>query len=220
MYFSYDFPLERLRAVPIQENGEPLVDPQALSPRIQFAVRHPKFDMSRDPRVRKRVAEMLAEAAEGMPEGMGLLIVEGFRPLRQQRFIYESFLQEYREKHPEWDEERLTHETNEMSAPPDDSSPPPHSTGAAVDLILFDLTTGEQRDMTSPWPWDDESAPTAKEGLSEAAQRNREILVTALTGVGLVNYPGEWWHWSYGDQRWALQVGAPCALYDRLPEAG
>jgi D-alanyl-D-alanine dipeptidase len=29
----------------------------------------------------------------------------------------------------------------------------------------------------------------------------------------LVNYPTEWWHWSYGDRYWALMTGAPAALY-------
>ena len=31
--------------------------------------------------------------------------------------------------------------------------------------------------------------------------------------VGLVNYPTEWWHWSYGDRYWALISGADAALY-------
>ena len=34
-----------------------------------------------------------------------------------------------------------------------------------------------------------------------------------LGGAGLVNYPTEWWHWSYGDRYWALLTGAPAALY-------
>jgi D-alanyl-D-alanine dipeptidase len=29
-----------------------------------------------------------------------------------------------------------------------------------------------------------------------------------------VNYPTEWWHWSYGDRYWALMTGAPAARYD------
>jgi len=28
-----------------------------------------------------------------------------------------------------------------------------------------------------------------------------------------VNYPTEWWHWSYGDRYWAFVTGAPHALY-------
>jgi D-alanyl-D-alanine dipeptidase len=39
------------------------------------------------------------------------------------------------------------------------------------------------------------------------------VLGGALGAVGLVNYPTEWWHWSYGDRYWALTTGAPAALY-------
>ena len=39
------------------------------------------------------------------------------------------------------------------------------------------------------------------------------MLGAALTAAGLVNYPTEWWHWSYGDRYWALMTGAPAALY-------
>jgi hypothetical protein len=34
-----------------------------------------------------------------------------------------------------------------------------------------------------------------------------------MESTGLTNYVGEWWHWSYGDQGWALRVGSPVAYY-------
>ena len=42
---------------------------------------------------------------------------------------------------------------------------------------------------------------------------NRELLAQVLRGAGLVNYPTEWWHWSYGDRYWALMTGATAAVY-------
>ena len=45
------------------------------------------------------------------------------------------------------------------------------------------------------------------------ARANRELLAQVLRGVGLVNYPTEWWHWSYGDRYWALMTGATSAVY-------
>lgn len=35
----------------------------------------------------------------------------------------------------------------------------------------------------------------------------------ALETVGFVNYPAEYWHWSYGDRYWAYHVGHEFALY-------
>ncbi|MES2460915.1 MAG: M15 family metallopeptidase [Armatimonadota bacterium] len=219
MPHSFGEPLTKLRGVPIQENGEPLLDPRTLSKRIHFLADHPKFHgMKRTPRVRKRVAEMLAEAAEKLPHGIDITIIEGFRPLAQQKFMYDAMKREFRHKHPEWSKATLHRMTNQMSAPPDDPCPPPHSTGGAVDLSLVDRKSNKLLDMTSPFEWDDASAPTAQEGLTPEAQKNRSLLIETLETVGLTNYTGEWWHWSYGDSGWALRVDAPFALYDRLPE--
>jgi zinc D-Ala-D-Ala dipeptidase len=30
---------------------------------------------------------------------------------------------------------------------------------------------------------------------------------------GFINYPQEWWHWSYGDRYWAFQTSAEATLY-------
>lgn len=212
--------LDRLRAVPIRDDGEPLVDPRDLSPRLRFAETHPKFDGPRTCLLRRGVAERLARAAQLLPDGIDLKILEGFRPLAQQRAEYAQITDEMRAAHPDWDDAKLAHEVSLVSAPPDDPSPPPHSTGAAVDLCPFRTDTGEHLDLTSPYEWDEKSAPTEVGGLSLTAQENRRMLADALSAAGLTNYAGEWWHWSYGDQGWALRVGAPFALYDRLPDAG
>ena len=49
--------------------------------------------------------------------------------------------------------------------------------------------------------------------MTGQARAHRELLARVLGGAGLVNYPTEWWHWSYGDRYWALMTGAPAALY-------
>ena len=54
--------------------------------------------------------------------------------------------------------------------------------------------------------------------LDAQARAHRAVLRTALEGAGLVNYPTEWWHWSFGDRYWAVVTGAPVALYG--PVAG
>ena len=48
--------------------------------------------------------------------------------------------------------------------------------------------------------------------ITDEARANRGLLGGVLTASGLVNYPTEWWHWSYGDRYWALATGAPAAL--------
>jgi D-alanyl-D-alanine dipeptidase len=132
--------------------------------------------------------------------------------------MYDEIRNEFSRKHPEWSKATLHRMTNQMSAPPDDRCPPPHSTGGAVDLCLFDVETDTFLNMTAPFEWDETSAPTVLKGLTDIAQKNRTLLIETLEVVGLTNYRGEWWHWSYGDSGWALRVAAPFAVYDRLPE--
>lgn len=214
---SFGEPLKKLRAVPIQDNGDPLTDPRRLSKRIHFAEKHPKFEgMQRTPEVRQRVAEMLAEAAESLPQGIDLILIEGFRPLAQQRFMYESLKAEFAQKHPEWNKATLHRITNTMSAPPDDPCPPPHSTGGAIDLSLIHMPSREWLEMTAPFEMDETSAPSEIKGLTDEAQKDRRLLFGVLEKTGLTNYAGEWWHWSYGDSGWALRVGASNAIYGRL----
>ncbi len=216
---SFGEPLTKLRAVPITDNGEELLDPRTLSKRIHFAETHPKFeDMKRTPKVRQSVAEKLAQAADSLPDGIDIIIIEGFRPMAQQRFMYDEIRKDFAKKHPEWNKATLHRITNTMSAPPDDPCPPPHTTGGAVDLSLMRMPARDWLDMTSPFEMDETSAPGDTPGLSAEAQTNRRLLFDALEKTGLTNYLGEWWHWSYGDSGWALRVGAKEALYDRLPE--
>ncbi len=217
---SFGEPLTKLRAVLIHDNDEPLVDPCTLSSCIHFLEKHPKFaDMPRTPRVRQSVAEMLARAAESLPHGTDITIIEGFRPLHQQRFMYEHLKAEFAARHPNWGLATLHRITNTMSAPPDDLCPPLHSTGGAADLSLIHRESQTLLDMTSPFEMDDKSAPSDTPGLTTEAQANRHLLFQTLKNVGLTNYTGEWWHWSYGDSGWALRTYAPQALYGGLPEA-
>lgn len=77
-------------------------------------------------------------------------------------------------------------------------SPPevaPHSAGAAVDLTLAD-DDGHELDMgTRMNATPEESAGacyTQAGNINADARSHRDILSTALTAAGLVNYPTEW----------------------------
>ena len=212
---SFGEPLTRLRSVPIHENGEPLADPTVLSKRIHFSKNHPYFEgMICVPYVRATVAEMIAQAAESLPAGLQLQIIQGYRSMDQQRVMYEHVKQLFAAQHPEWNKATLHRVTNTMSAPPDDRCPPPHSTGAAFDVSLIRPDHEPNvLDMCSPLPEDAASAPMFCKGLSAESEANRKILRDALEPTGLTNYAGEWWHWSYGDSGWALRTGAPAAIY-------
>lgn len=148
-----------------------------------------------------------------LPDGLRLLFVEGYRPPDLQRRYFEKYARTLRAEHPDWPAERIRTAASRYVSPPEIA---PHTAGAAVDLTLADAH-GRELDLgTRMNATPEESAGacyTDADGISAEARAHRSVLGRALRGAGLVNYPTEWWHWSYGDRYWALSTGAPAALY-------
>ena len=213
----YGEPVEELVKIPTEDNREPLVDIFAVCPLLKWAPKSPRFDFPRTGLARSTVAEMLKHAQTLLPSGLHLQIVGAFRPFEIQRLMYDRARAELAIKHPDWDDELLTEYINVFSAPPIWDTPPPHTTGGAVDLGIID-DSGERLDMVSPYDIGWDSAPTYVPGLSDEARRNRDLLISVLTQSGLTNFPGEWWHWSWGEPGWSLRTGHPVALYGAVPE--
>ena len=205
----------QLDAVAIEECGEPLVDFLSLAPtpKLLLAPSHPVFDFPRVHLLRERVARMVIDAANALPDGLRLQIVEGYRPIQVQRAHFQHSLGEARKRMPNASEEEILVEAGRYSAPPDAPTPPPHTTGGAVDLEIIDQS-GQRLDFFSPLALDDMRGAAMNSGaISDEAKKNRALLRSILEPTGLTNYADEWWHWSFGDNGWALRVQAPCAIY-------
>lgn len=192
-------------AVPVRESGEPLLRlPAAFGPhRAQ---------------VRAGLAARLELARHSMPTGFALKVIEGHRTVGSQREIIATYSRVVRAAHPHADDARVVDLTSRFVAPVDVA---PHVAGAAVDLTLVDdrgveLDLGTAIDAT---PEQSAGACFTAAELPARARAHRDLLCDVLTRAGLVNYPTEWWHWSFGDRYWALVTGAPAALYGPVQEA-
>ncbi len=89
----------------------------------------------------------------------------------------------------------------------DEKTPPPHSTGAAVDVTLVN-DTGKIVDMGSPIDeMSERSLPDyySNHNHPQAQQYhgNRILLKDVMLRAGFQRNPREWWHFSLGDQMWA-----------------
>jgi D-alanyl-D-alanine dipeptidase len=204
----------RVVRVPIAECGEPLVDLRDVEGEeaIQLDARK-RDDAGVWLNVRVGVADRLRRAQAAAPNGVRLLVIEGFRPLALQRFYFDRYVEELRAEHPTWGSRQLRAFASRYVAPPD--IVPPHSTGGAVDVTLVDAS-GELDLGTRVNASPEESGGacfTAARGLSREAASNRTLLRQLMEGAGFVNYGTEWWHWSYGDRYWAFATAAPAAIY-------
>jgi D-alanyl-D-alanine dipeptidase len=200
----------RVLAIPIRECGKPLVD--LCEYPLLATTRHPKARSEAETRLhcREEVAQRLLRADARLPEGVRLLIVECHRPLEIQDAYWEGQLEALRERHPDWPEDKLAEENAKFVAPPE--IVPPHSTGGAVDVVLVDAE-GEELDMGSSLNEKGPRMRTDARELPREAKRNRIALLEAMESVGFVNYPHEWWHFSYGDRYWAYVKGEPVTIY-------
>jgi D-alanyl-D-alanine dipeptidase len=194
----------RVAAVPVREEGVPLV---------RLA---PAFGPARA-LVRADLADRLRSAQLALPAGLRLRVIEGHRSIADQKAIIGRYRAELRLVHPDADDAELHVLTSRFVSPVDVA---PHVAGAAVDLTLTSAR-GDELDMGTPvdaTPEDSDGACYfAAPGISAQARANRELLAAALGDAGLVNYPTEWWHWSYGDRYWALMTGAPAARHGPVP---
>jgi len=207
---------DELKGIPIRDNNEPLVDFRESG--ASFAYRHTVFPFPRVPLLRLDVVRRLETAVKHLPSGWTMELIEGFRPLEVQQLQYEANRRRFEAMFPDMEPAERTALLDDFTAPADvPEVPPPHSTGGALDVRLLNAE-GEEVDLISPFKRDEIIHVAAWDApVSPEARRNREILREAMESTGITNYPGEYWHWSYGDQGWAYRGGHPYAVYGCLP---
>lgn len=201
----------RVAAVQLGDNGEALVDVRSVAElRLDSRLADSAGAYAH---LRESVVERLVRAQRSLPGGWRFLIVEGYRPLSLQTSYFEGYKAELRQAHPEWDHDRVHVEASKYISPPQVA---PHSTGGTVDLTLC-AEDGAEHDMGTPVNASPVASAnacfTASTDISALARANRSVLGRALSDVGMINYPTEWWHWSFGERYWALQTGLPVTRY-------
>lgn len=225
--------------IPIVDNGEPL---QSLPSWLQRIEPHPyqalgaPYGAAGCPfRLRRGVIERLERAAAALNReapGWRLAIFDAWRPIPVQRFmVAHAITQECRVRGLDpagacTAELKLVEEAvGRFWAPPseDPSTPPPHSTGAAVDLTLADasatlLEMGGAIDAIGAVSEPDHHAAASQaepHGPAARWHRRRQLLRRVMAAAGFAQHPNEWWHFSHGDQLWAWRSGAAMAIYGR-----
>jgi zinc D-Ala-D-Ala dipeptidase len=214
------------RQVPIQESGEPLVPiPLGL-----FAIEtpHPYLKCGADYAgrspyyLRQGVLERAIQAQNHLQQlhpGWQIQIFDAYRPVQVQEYMVQYTFDRTvgergldRSKLSATESEKIWQDVFKIWAIPsfDLATPPPHSTGAAIDITLVD-DRGIPIDMGSPI---DEMSPRSQpnyfsNSLDPADRQfdlNRQLLDRIATVAGFIRHPEEWWHFSIGDQLWAWVV--------------
>lgn len=210
-------------AVPIKECGEPLIELRTQDI-IAFGP-SPEIPNNTDyTKMRKSVYERLVAAQNRLPKGLRLRVYEALRSLDLQQMLFDNYHAKIKTANPGLTTAEIFKETTRLVSPvinaDGSKNIPPHSTGAAVDVYLID-EQGTVLDMgirTEDWAQDLDGSISVTDStkISPAAQQYRKIMSEVLTQAGFVNYPTEYWHWSYGDRYWAYFKQQAYAIYDSV----
>jgi D-alanyl-D-alanine dipeptidase len=207
-------------AIPIHENQEPMVD-LVNQKEISYGPPPVTPDNKNYTKIRKSIYDKLRQAQALLPDGLKFRIYEGYRSLELQQKIFQERYAKLQKEFPKLPPQELFTETTKFVSPVTNfdgtKNIPPHSTGAAIDVYLINKE-GKAVDMGIPLDatYNDLKGiycETDSQVISKKAKKYRKIMGKALQAVGFVNYPTEFWHWSYGDRYWAYQTHHQFALY-------
>ena len=162
--------------------------------------------------VRRAVLSRLLKALEQLPAQYGLLIWDAYRPREVQEKLFIWMQAQVQKQFPDLPAEKIFEETRKYASPPSkvgDVYCPPHLSGGAIDLSLFDVLTQQEIDMGTPFDDCTERAHSdyfENQNSLDPAQINirerRRYLRNAMESAGFTSYQYEWWHFDFGNAFW------------------
>ncbi len=155
-------------------------------------------------KVREGLQKALFKMVEFLPKDIAVFVYNGYRPLKVQKEMFnKSFLRE-KQKNPSLTDKELYKKVSKYLSPVGGVIAP-HCTGGAIDMVLINIKTKKLLPMGNVFEANKKSH-TFYKYLSKEQKKNRKILLKAALRADLVNYPYEFWHFSYGDNYWAYYM--------------
>ena len=155
--------------------------------------------------IRRRVLTKLYDIADELPTGVNLKIYKTFRSRSKMNELFEAVIKEITDKNPEIGRHEAMKLAKYRTEDPK-SSMGGHETGGAVDVALCD-DNGIDLDYGTNFHEYNDATYTNNKNITKKQRKNRRYLVRIMRRHGFVNFPGEWWHFSYGDRMWAAYKG-------------
>jgi zinc D-Ala-D-Ala dipeptidase len=171
---------------------------------------------TKEKRVRSYIYKMLKEAKKILPKNYHFMIYEAYKPMNAQIKSWNNIKKQIQKKRPDLDpnSRNFLEICDIYVANPYDRGSG-HQAGASIDLTLCDSNKAEY-DMGTKIREFSELTNMNAIGLTEKQKKNRQLLKKTMETVGFVNYPNEWWHFSFGDFLWAQLTNTYTAIFENL----
>lgn len=171
---------------------------------------------------RKVVLNSLLKALEILPITVGFHIWDAYRPRAVQATLFSWMREEIRKKMPHLSDEENKMEARKYMSPPSvigEDYCPPHLSGGAIDLTLFEIETGCILEMGTSF---DECSERAHRDYFQnqkhltieesSIKEHRQLLSSVMQEVGFTTYEYEWWHFDMGDLFWGRILDRPAVF--------
>ncbi len=170
--------------------------------------------------VRKEVYEKIGRISKLLDnQGKKLIIRSAWRSFEHQQKLWDQKASFMKKKHPEKTIEEIDEIVSRFIAPKNQST---HSTGGAVDALIYDLrkkcvldfgtNDGLHIDLN-------EKCYPKHPDISEEAKKNRKLLMKLFEDEDFVCDHKEYWHFDYGNIGWAVEKNKEYANYGILKES-
>lgn len=171
---------------------------------------------------RRVVLDKLLQALAHLPRQVGFMVWDIYRCRSCQGRLFEWMRVEVKKKYPGLTDTENYETASKFMSPPSqigDAYCPPHLSGGAVDLTLFDVTTGNELNMGTPFDdcterahadFFDKYPPQLDE--DRIIRDRRKMLSGAMQSAGFSVYDFEWWHFDFGNVFWSRKTGLPEAF--------
>ena len=202
-------PVDAIRRITINDCGEPLVS----LPQQEFFFCH---SLSLPQFARKTVVDKLLEINEKLGKnGISLYIYEAYRSADKQKKMHDDEKCKLYALYPEKSEAEIEALASNRVANTGSTSMGGHQTGGAVDITLCNKR-GKLLDMGTEYLKFTSQTRTKTRIVNSEIKKNRQMLLSCMKEAGFVNYPEEWWHYSYGDALWAAYSREKKAFYSTI----
>ena len=203
--------MQQLPTISIKEDHSPLISLNESGFNLIF---EPSIKKDHKYMVRETVFEKIGRISKRLDKDDKTLIIRSaWRSFEHQRLLWEERVNSLKKEYPKKQIEEIEELVSYFIAPPSKST---HSTGGAVDALIYDL----KNDCVMRFGTNDELKINLNDKcypyhpyITPEAKKNRKLLIGLFEEEDFVVDIKEYWHFDYGNVSWAIEKGKEHAIY-------
>jgi len=203
--------MRHLPTISIKEDNSPLISLNESGFNLIF---EPSIKKNYKYMVREAVFDKVGQISRRLDkEDKTLIIRSTWRSFEHQRLLWEERVESLKKEYPKKQIEEIEELVSYFIAPPSKST---HSTGGAVDALIYDL----KNDCVMRFGTNDGLKINLNDKcypyhpyITPEAKKNRKLLIGLFEEEDFVVDIKEYWHFDYGNIAWAVQKEKDHAIY-------